>query len=40
MIQFTYKDKPGLKLEMTGTDTEGRTFSAEKQRDAAKADAL
>lgn len=39
MIQFTYRDQPGVKLEMTGTDTEGRQFSAEQQRDAAKANA-
>jgi sulfur-oxidizing protein SoxY len=39
MIQFSYHKKPGAKLAMTGTDTEGKAFSAELQQDAAQAEA-
>jgi sulfur-oxidizing protein SoxY len=40
MIQFSYSKKPGLKLAMTGTDTQGRAFQAElQQQDAAKTEA-
>lgn len=38
MIQFSYVKKPGVKLAMTGTDTEGKAFGTELQSDAAKAE--
>jgi sulfur-oxidizing protein SoxY len=37
MIQFSYQKKPGAKLAMTGTDTQGKAFSADLQQDAANA---
>ncbi|MFC3693917.1 quinoprotein dehydrogenase-associated SoxYZ-like carrier [Chenggangzhangella methanolivorans] len=37
MIQFTYHKKPGAKLAMNGTDTQGKAFSADLQQDAASA---
>ncbi|MDR4306495.1 quinoprotein dehydrogenase-associated SoxYZ-like carrier [Chelatococcus sambhunathii] len=40
MIQFSYNKKPGAKLAMTGTDTQGKAFSADLQESAAKADNL
>ncbi|WP_020178579.1 quinoprotein dehydrogenase-associated SoxYZ-like carrier [Methylopila sp. M107] len=40
MIQFSYHKKPGAKLAMTGTDTQGRAFSADLQESAAKAEGL
>jgi sulfur-oxidizing protein SoxY len=40
MIQFTYNKKPGAKLAMSGTDTQGKAFSADLQESSAKADAL
>ena len=38
MLQFSYHKKPGAKLAMTGTDTQGKQFSAELQQDAANAE--
>ncbi|RXF74591.1 quinoprotein dehydrogenase-associated SoxYZ-like carrier [Hansschlegelia zhihuaiae] len=38
MIQFSYHKKPGAKLAMTGTDTQGKAFSADLQQDAAQAE--
>lgn len=40
MIQFTYNKKPGAKLAMTGTDTQGKAFSADLQESSAKAEGL
>lgn len=40
MIQFTYVKKPGAKLAMTGTDTQGKAFDAALQDSAAKAEGL
>lgn len=38
MIQFSYHKKAGAKLAMTGTDTQGKAFSADLQQDAASAE--
>lgn len=40
LIQFSYHKKPGAKLSMTGKDTSGKTFSADLQESAAKAEGL
>lgn len=40
LIQFSYHKKAGAKLSMTGTDTSGKSFSADLQESAAKAEGL